>query len=600
MKEFRAQSSVFLAKRGDGLKSIEGTLTAFHAAKEKGGVEKMEDRVVLYGALRQLAAACQAYMDSDPFFKKRRNAVERLAQQVDAAMESISGGGNTQAFDLASTQYQMEKDAYGGMGKEDFYQKYFGGDDEKRKEHSLNVSRISSQADKQEIADADRPYAQACAILGTIRGEEITNLKNQFESDPLMKSILEEQEAVRDKVHYVGTESGPKTFLARSGKENARYMAQLRLFDFSRYYGERLGCPADFAGHAQVDTVHENTHLVVNETFHTAGRSYSVPVDKLAEGDEEEQQRTMGEIKQVLQERNQSSQRLYELGNSYLNAVDSGELLPGQWEGWRAHRAELFHLQRQLGYSYVLESYSELGNNSRMLKSAKVVESAYEQHKKGELKDDSEFASNGYGDLVQDPKRMQAYLRFGYEAADQPSNKKEAVEAGMDPTTLFSNSLIECMVFAQRAIKHSVQNAAPDTGHHGYREIFHCNPANEGLYLAVKEKISDTVSEHAGIVRTEQGLEKAMQDMDSVQAMAENAPEFDTHEVYCEMISDLITAARLIVRGALFRKESRGCHFRADFPHEEEEFRVHTVQCIGKDMAKVPVSDAPAAGQDLK
>ena len=170
----------------------------------------------------------------------------------------------------------------------------------------------------------------------------------------------------------------------------------------------------------------------------------------------------------------------------------------------------------------------------------------------------------------------------------------------MGANRLASNSLIECMVFAQRAIKHSVQNAAPDTGHHGYREIFHCNPANEGLYLAVKEKISDTVSEHAGIVRTEQGLEKAMQDMDSVQAMAENAPEFDTHEVYCEMISDLITAARLIVRGALFRKESRGCHFRADFPHEEEEFRVHTVQCIGKDMAKVPVSDAPAAGQDLK
>ena len=72
VKEFRAQSSVFLAKRGDGLKSIEGALTAFHAAKEKGGVEKMEDRVVLYGALRQLAAACQAYMDSDPFFKKRK------------------------------------------------------------------------------------------------------------------------------------------------------------------------------------------------------------------------------------------------------------------------------------------------------------------------------------------------------------------------------------------------------------------------------------------------------------------------------------------------------------------------------------------------
>ena len=39
--------------------------------------------------------------------------------------------------------------------------------------------------------------------------------------------------------------------------------------------------------------------------------------------------------------------------------------------------------------------------------------------------------------------------------------------------------------------------------------------------------------------------------------------------------------ARLIARSALTREESRGGHFRADFPFEDERFVVHSV--IGRD-----------------
>ena len=65
----------------------------------------------------------------------------------------------------------------------------------------------------------------------------------------------------------------------------------------------------------------------------------------------------------------------------------------------------------------------------------------------------------------------------------------------------------------------------------------------------------------------------------------------DPGEVCCRMAENLLTVALLVIRGALARKESRGCHFRADFPEEHETFRIHTVQQAGRDIAGIPVKD---------
>ncbi len=152
----------------------------------------------------------------------------------------------------------------------------------------------------------------------------------------------------------------------------------------------------------------------------------------------------------------------------------------------------------------------------------------------------------------------------------------------MGANRLASNSLIECMVFAQRAVKDSLKKTSDDAGSLAYKEMLRCDPDNERLYASIREKVSDTVSEYAGIVRTEKGLEQALKELEALEKVLAGYPSFGQDEVYSIMSANLLVTAGLIVRGALFRKESRGCHFRADFPAEKEEFRIHTVQQAGQ------------------
>jgi L-aspartate oxidase len=44
-----------------------------------------------------------------------------------------------------------------------------------------------------------------------------------------------------------------------------------------------------------------------------------------------------------------------------------------------------------------------------------------------------------------------------------------------------------------------------------------------------------------------------------------------------ELAASPHTLARLIAKGGLAREESRGGHFRTDFPFEDEAFAAHTV-----------------------
>jgi L-aspartate oxidase len=77
----------------------------------------------------------------------------------------------------------------------------------------------------------------------------------------------------------------------------------------------------------------------------------------------------------------------------------------------------------------------------------------------------------------------------------------------------------------------------------------------------------------AGIVRSRQGLTEALQ---KLQAAAEHLPlPFSRRN--CEA-RNIHTAALLIVRSALARLESRGAHYRTDYPgHDDAKFKKHSV-----------------------
>ena len=73
--------------------------------------------------------------------------------------------------------------------------------------------------------------------------------------------------------------------------------------------------------------------------------------------------------------------------------------------------------------------------------------------------------------------------------------------------------------------------------------------------------------EHAGIARTAKGLRTAIAELAEIE---ERLPEGATEEL------NMVQTARLIAEAALLRKESRGGHYRSDFPRGRSDVARHS------------------------
>jgi L-aspartate oxidase len=81
---------------------------------------------------------------------------------------------------------------------------------------------------------------------------------------------------------------------------------------------------------------------------------------------------------------------------------------------------------------------------------------------------------------------------------------------------------------------------------------------------------------HVGLSRERAGLEIAIRALDGWYAgiVAEKEPMRRGVE-QAEVVS-LVTVARLIARAAIRREESRGGHYRSDFPERDDvKFKIH-------------------------
>jgi L-aspartate oxidase len=140
---------------------------------------------------------------------------------------------------------------------------------------------------------------------------------------------------------------------------------------------------------------------------------------------------------------------------------------------------------------------------------------------------------------------------------------------------LASNSLLEGLVFGARAGKAAVN----DTSEFVVRSFELDNePVAERreteISTAVKKRIKRIMWERVGILRDKDSLIRALREFQQIEAgnVSVSSRKF-------------VTLAQIIASAALWRDESRGGHFRTDFPEQREEFRVHSVQKIGADIA---------------
>jgi L-aspartate oxidase len=95
------------------------------------------------------------------------------------------------------------------------------------------------------------------------------------------------------------------------------------------------------------------------------------------------------------------------------------------------------------------------------------------------------------------------------------------------------------------------------------------NPNVEDLIHEIQELMWNKV----GIVRMRHGLTEAVQQL---QGLLERLPAPDSRR-HCEA-RNIHAAALLIARSALARLESRGAHYRLDYPqHDDVKFKRHSV-----------------------
>ncbi|MDR1997088.1 MAG: L-aspartate oxidase [Candidatus Margulisbacteria bacterium] len=122
---------------------------------------------------------------------------------------------------------------------------------------------------------------------------------------------------------------------------------------------------------------------------------------------------------------------------------------------------------------------------------------------------------------------------------------------------LASNSLLEGLVFGRRAAQAALKNrkGVPPPLPGGYAAVKINQPAGN------RASIQDGMWQYAGIVRERAGLEKIWQQL---QELPDSSPEEN----------NLLLCAKLCVRGALRRRESRGSHYRLDYPRKRWQWRL--------------------------
>jgi L-aspartate oxidase len=127
---------------------------------------------------------------------------------------------------------------------------------------------------------------------------------------------------------------------------------------------------------------------------------------------------------------------------------------------------------------------------------------------------------------------------------------------------LASNSLLEGVVFGARAGR-AMRDAVPSNGSAGLGGGQRLVSDDE----SATRRIREIAWNRCGIVRDAEGLREACRELEAYSA------------------HDLAQVVLLIARCALARKESRGAHFRTDYPEKGPEYARHSVVRRGAEVA---------------
>ncbi|HEY7409051.1 MAG TPA: L-aspartate oxidase [Gemmatimonadaceae bacterium] len=136
---------------------------------------------------------------------------------------------------------------------------------------------------------------------------------------------------------------------------------------------------------------------------------------------------------------------------------------------------------------------------------------------------------------------------------------------------LASNSLLEGLVFAERVARDLQRAQRLD--HMPGMGVWDVPPLlDRGAAQVAADDVRRAMWQHAAIDRSAQGLRMCLEELTSIES---RLPQGATEEL------NLTQSARLIAEAALLREESRGGHFRSDFPRARRAWAAAHVVWVG-------------------
>ena len=153
---------------------------------------------------------------------------------------------------------------------------------------------------------------------------------------------------------------------------------------------------------------------------------------------------------------------------------------------------------------------------------------------------------------------------------------------------LASNSLIESLVFGKRVV---LRTETTDRGSLAPASVI-AGEANQSHFLPNREPLSDVpplnlsnlqslMWDKVGIIRSGDGLAEAAKTLATWRPVSDNKGEVPSFLAPSDKpsyeLDNLALCARSMAEAALLREESRGAHFRTDFPQPSPEWQQHII-----------------------
>jgi len=135
---------------------------------------------------------------------------------------------------------------------------------------------------------------------------------------------------------------------------------------------------------------------------------------------------------------------------------------------------------------------------------------------------------------------------------------------------LASNSLLEAAVYGARAGEGASREAAKMSDSFSALDLYHpaAKPITDPLDLAdIRNSLKSLMWRQCGVRRDAEGLEDATENIERWCRYV-LARQFDDPTGW--ELQNMLTLARLMIRAATLREETRGSHFRNDFPQIDD------------------------------